>query len=87
MSGRSSSALLTIVLVSTTIGVSPQQRAAPPSTDATARAVAAAEAFLATLDPAQRARPTSTWTRRRERSGRTCRPAPRYKSARRNAMA
>ena len=55
MPGRSSSVLLAIVLASATISVSPQQRSAPSSsTDATARAVAAAEAFLATLDQAQR---------------------------------
>ena len=45
--------LLTVILVFATIGVSAQQRPVP-STDATTRAVAAAEAFLATLDQGQR---------------------------------
>ena len=43
------------VLATTTIGVARLQRAAP-STGATARAVTAAEAFLATLDQGQRAK-------------------------------
>ena len=42
-----------MILVLGSVGVSTSQRAAP-ATDATARAVAAAEAFLATLDPSQR---------------------------------
>ena len=55
MSDRPSRILLAVLLVLGTIGVSTQQQPAP-ATDATARAVAAAEAFLATLDPAQRAK-------------------------------
>ena len=53
MSGRPSRVLLTIVLALATFGVSALQRP-DPSTDATGRAVAAAEAFLATLDQGQR---------------------------------
>ncbi len=53
MSNRPSRVLLAVLMVFGTIGVARMQRAAP-STDATARAVAAAEAFLATLDPGQR---------------------------------
>ncbi len=53
MANRPSRVLLAVLMVFGTIGVARMQRAAP-STDATARAVAAAEAFLATLDPAQR---------------------------------
>jgi hypothetical protein len=53
MADRSPRVLLAAVLVVGTIGVSALQRAAP-ATDATARAVAAADAYLATLDPAQR---------------------------------
>lgn len=45
--------ILAVILVSASVGVSTQQRTAP-STDATTRAVAAAEAFLATLDQGQR---------------------------------
>ena len=45
--------LLAILIASGTTGASAMQRGAPP-TDATARAVAAAEAFLATLDQGQR---------------------------------
>jgi Protein of unknown function (DUF3500) len=55
MSDRPSRAVLLVLLAFGTIGVSSQQRPAP-ATGATARAVAAAEAFLATLDPAQRAK-------------------------------
>jgi Protein of unknown function (DUF3500) len=50
---RISRALLAALLTLGTVGVSPSQRAAP-STDATARAMAAAEAFLGTLDQPQR---------------------------------
>jgi Protein of unknown function (DUF3500) len=53
MSDRPSKVLLAIILGVATIGVGPLQRAAP-STDATARAVAAADAFLATLNQGQR---------------------------------
>lgn len=53
MTDRSSRVLLAVILVCGTIGVSPAQRK-PVSVDATARAVAAANAFLATLDQAQR---------------------------------
>jgi uncharacterized protein DUF3500 len=53
MSRRPSRVLLAVMVVFGTIGVARLQRA-PPSTDATARAVSAAEAFLATLDQGQR---------------------------------
>jgi hypothetical protein len=53
MSARSSRVPLAVIFAFGTIGVSPLQRAVP-STGATARAVAAADAFLATLDPGQR---------------------------------
>src|SRR5687767_4680242 len=53
MAERFSRVLLAVVVVLATIGVARLQRPAP-SPDATARAVAAAEAFLATLDQAQR---------------------------------
>jgi hypothetical protein len=53
MSGRPSRVLLAFILACATIGVSALQRRAP-SPDATARAVAAAEAFLASLDQRQR---------------------------------
>ncbi len=53
MSDRPSRVLLAVILALGTIGVSALQRTAP-STDAPARAVAAAEAFLATLDQGQR---------------------------------
>ena len=55
MSDRPSRILLAVLLAFGTIGVSTQQRTAP-ATDATSRAVAAAEAFLATLDQGQRAK-------------------------------
>jgi hypothetical protein len=55
MSDRPSKILLAVLLALGTIGVSTQQRPAP-ATGATARAVAAAQTFLATLDPAQRAK-------------------------------
>ncbi len=55
MSDRPSRILLAVLLACGTIGVSTQQRTAP-ATDATSRAVAAAEAFLATLDQTQRAK-------------------------------
>ena len=55
MSDRPSRILLVVLLAFGTIGVSTQQRTAPAA-DATARAVAAAEAFLATLDQSQRAK-------------------------------
>jgi hypothetical protein len=55
MSDRLSRTVLALMLASGTIGVSTQQRAAPAS-GATSRAVAAAEAFLATLDQNQRAK-------------------------------
>jgi hypothetical protein len=53
MSNRRSKILLAVLLLSSTSGVSTGQRATPP-TDPTSRAVAAAEAFLATLDQGQR---------------------------------
>jgi hypothetical protein len=53
MSNRPSRVFLAVILVLGSVGVSTLQRTAP-ATDATARAVAAAEAFLATLDPGQR---------------------------------
>jgi hypothetical protein len=53
MSGRPSRIVLAIILASATIGISALQRASPP-TDATARAVAASNAFLDTLDAGQR---------------------------------
>jgi Protein of unknown function (DUF3500) len=53
MPDRPSKILLAVILVSGTIGVSTFQRASI-SPSATARAVAAAEAFLATLDQGQR---------------------------------
>jgi uncharacterized protein DUF3500 len=55
MSDRPARILLAVLLAFGTIGVSTQQRTAPAA-DATARAVAAAEAFLATLDQSQRAK-------------------------------
>jgi hypothetical protein len=55
MSDRPSRILLAVLLAFGTIGVSTQQRTAQ-ATDATSRAVAAAEAFLATLDQGQRAK-------------------------------
>ncbi len=55
MSDRPLRVLLAVLAVLATIGVARLQRAAP-STSATARAVAAAEAFLATLDQGQRAK-------------------------------
>ncbi len=55
MSDRPSKIVLAVLLASATIGVSTHQRTAP-ATDATSRAVAAAEAFLATLDQSQRAK-------------------------------
>ena len=53
MSDRVSRVILAVLLACGTVGVSTFQRTAP-ATDATSRAVAAAEAFLATLDQAQR---------------------------------
>ena len=55
MSDRPLRVLLAVLAVFATIGVARLQRAAP-STGATARAVTAAEAFLATLDQGQRAK-------------------------------
>jgi hypothetical protein len=55
MSQRFSRILLAALLAAGTVAVSTQRRPAP-ATDATSRAVAAAEAFLATLDQAQRAK-------------------------------
>jgi Protein of unknown function (DUF3500) len=55
MSNRSSKVFLAVILVIGSIGVSTLQRSGP-APDATARAVAAADAFLATLNPAQRAK-------------------------------
>jgi hypothetical protein len=55
MSNRRSKVVLAVLLVFGTIGVSTLQRTAP-AVDATSRAVAAAEAFLATLDQDQRAK-------------------------------
>ena len=61
MSDRASKILLAVLLALGTIGVSTQQRPSTPlttdpATGSTARAVAAAEAFLATLDAGQRAK-------------------------------
>jgi Protein of unknown function (DUF3500) len=53
MADRSSRVVVAVVLAAGAIGVSALQRATPAA-DATARAVTAADAFLATLDPAQR---------------------------------
>jgi hypothetical protein len=53
MSSGPSRVLLAVMVAFGTIGVARVQRTAPP-TDATARAVTAAEAFLATLDQGQR---------------------------------
>ncbi len=53
MSDRVSRVILAVLLACGTVGVSTFQRTAPAA-DATSRAVAAAEAFLATLDQAQR---------------------------------
>jgi hypothetical protein len=53
MAGRLSIVMPAILVAVATVGFSPLQRGAP-SSSATARAVAAADAFLATLDPAQR---------------------------------
>lgn len=53
MSDRASRILLAVLVACGTIGVSTLQRTAP-ATDATSRAVAAAEAFLAALDQSQR---------------------------------
>ena len=55
MSDRISRLALAVLLACGVIGVSTQQRTAP-ATNATSRAVAAAEAFLATLDAGQRAK-------------------------------
>ena len=55
MSGRPLRVLLATILAFATIGVSAVQRTAP-STDATGRAVAAAEAFLAGLNQSQRSK-------------------------------
>jgi hypothetical protein len=55
MSDRIFRTALTVLLASGTIGVTAWQRATPAA-DQTTRAVAAAEAFLATLDAGQRAR-------------------------------
>jgi hypothetical protein len=55
MSDRLSRIALAVLLVLGTVGVSTRQRTAAPA-DATARVVAAAEAFLATLDQGQRAK-------------------------------
>jgi hypothetical protein len=55
MCDRPSRILLAVLLALSTIGVASQQKTAP-ATDATSRAVAAAEAFLATLDQTQRAK-------------------------------
>ena len=51
--GSSRALMVAAILVWAATGVSPEQRAAPPG-DATARAVTAADAFLASLDPGQR---------------------------------
>jgi Protein of unknown function (DUF3500) len=53
MSRRLTRMMTAVLVAGATVGFSPAQRGAP-STSATARAVAAADAFLATLDPAQR---------------------------------
>jgi hypothetical protein len=55
MSDRPSRILLVVLLALASIGVSTQQKPTP-ATGATARSVAAAEAFLATLDATQRAK-------------------------------
>jgi hypothetical protein len=55
MSDRLSRIVLAVLLACGTIGVSTQQRPTP-ATNATSRAVAAAEAFLGTLDQGQRAK-------------------------------
>ena len=55
MSRRLSRLALTILLASGTVAVSTRQRTAPPA-NSTSRAVAAAESFLATLDPGQRSK-------------------------------
>jgi hypothetical protein len=55
MSDRASRIVIAMLLACATIGVSTQQRTSQ-ATDATSRAVAAAEAFLATLDQNQRAK-------------------------------
>jgi hypothetical protein len=57
MADRISRVALAALLACGTLGISASQRATPASaSDATARAVAAAEAFLATLDQGQRAK-------------------------------
>ena len=53
MSNRPPRVFLAVILVLGSVGVSTSQRGGP-ATDATSRAVAAAEAFLATLDQSQR---------------------------------
>lgn len=55
MSNRSVRIMLAWLLAASTIGISAEQRATPGA-DAPARAVAAAEAFLATLDPPKRSK-------------------------------
>jgi hypothetical protein len=55
MTDRISRTVLTVLLAGGTIGVTAHQRATPAA-DQTTRAVAAAEAFLKTLDAAQRAK-------------------------------
>jgi len=55
MSRRLSRLALTVLLASGTVAVSTLQRTAPPA-NSTSRAVAAAESFLATLDPSQRSK-------------------------------
>ena len=54
MSGRPPRVLLSIILAFAAIGLTARQPTAPPPTDATGRAVAAAQAFLGTLDQGQR---------------------------------
>ena len=56
MSRRLSRFAFTLLLASGAVAVSTLQRTAAPAPNATSRAVAAAESFLATLDPGQRTR-------------------------------
>jgi Protein of unknown function (DUF3500) len=53
---RPSNVLLAVILAFSSIGVSTLQRSGSATADATGRVVSAAEAFLATLNPGQRAK-------------------------------
>ena len=86
MSNRLSRTVLAVLLAFGTIGVSTQQRPAP-ATDATSRAVAAAEAFLATLDRSQRAKANIDLNEKTRTYGRTCLLAPRCRWAQPSGMA